>query len=387
MSLPKINHLLRTSLPSFIADTAVAFDALIYTAFVSITGELPISIYPQLSLPIAAGGFGLRSAVAISLPAYIGSSMSCLDSITSFSPHVTYDYLTTLLTPLLTDFKTIIAGTSPDFSFSPTLLLDRKLQHELSDLIYLQQVTDFTSTLSFYDFHRFQSNCLNNTFLTCFPTAHSPFSLSTTEWTVLARLRLLSTVLSSSSKCPSCSRGVLDVSGHHAINCPGSIGMTHRHDTVKTVLASILRLTGHNVSLEKKIPGVPTLPGDIHITMFGSTDLYIDISIVDSLSGLSSASDNSPFDPTASLTKREKEKNDKHLSTCLDRNSAFIPFVVSSSGLFSAAASSFLHSVKNILLRKDIINPTRYIHDRILFALGKTMAQSIIFRGRNLVII
>ena len=385
LSLPKVNHLLRTAHPDFISDFANYFDSLIFATFVSIAGPFPVtSAASQTFLPIKLGGFGLRSAQLLSVPAFIGSFVSGSSTLLSFGPLFSPSTLDSTIAPLLATFCASISSTAPDFLFSPEVLSRPKLQHYLSEFCHKQAFSTFMSTLPYLAQTRVRLNTSNCAFLNCFPASNSPFILTSLEWIVQARLRLLCPVYSSDKKCPACAQGYLDIYGRHATRCPGAVGLTQRHDALKAVLASAVRLTGYGVTLERRLPGLNTTPGDIYIPSFGPRDLYIDVSFVDSEFGLSSSSPDAPFNPFPPLSLREQLKISKYLSACADINAEFLPFVISSSGLFAPAASDFLDKIVAVLLRKPgLVNPKRFIRDRILFSVGKSSASSIIARGHD----
>ena len=183
--------------------------------------------------------------------------------------------------------------------------------------------------------------------VTQLPLTFKKYALTSPEWTVATRKRLMIDVFPFQSHCKFCKGGWCDVKGEHAIMCAGGHSRVFRHNNSRDIIARAARDVGLKTDLEHG-GGLrdQRRPGDVIIYNWrDDRHLLIDVAVINPL--CSTNLSNLISDGVgAAATAYEKIKV-KTYSDLDFTKYEFLPFIIEATGGMGKAAHGFCKELKN----------------------------------------
>ena len=185
------------------------------------------------------------------------------------------------------------------------------------------------------------------------PLSFKKYALTTPEWMVAVRRRLMIDVFAYQSHCTFCKGGWCDVKGEHAIMCGGGHSRTFRHNTIRDIIAKAARDVGCTTDIEHGGGlGDERRPGDVIIYNWrDGKHLLIDVAVINP-----QCSTRQPKliskGVGAAATAYEQVKKDTYSDLDFTKYD-FLPFIVEASGGMGKAAHGFCKELKS---RRESLN-------------------------------
>ncbi len=385
-ALPRMTHLLRSLSPQVTEVGASWFDLCVLETCNKLVsgdrlslrpGSVQVSSMAQISLPARAGGFGLRSCVRTSAPAFFASMAMAMPALVEnrklFGDESAYtaseeDMLLAreMLLQLGCDvsdlpgsvealWSSFEKGAPPHFQKLLTAQVERALAQSIlnneSDPVQQARLRSLSQPGSTY-------------YLSVLPSDRFSF-IPAVLFPYLARLHLDLPPANMPSHCPvhGCNEP-LHGSLNHFTSCAKlrRTMLLNRHDNVKHTLSRLLKLVGVAVSEELPAPLVPPSPPrsprpssspaavaestrivpDLTFNL-GGVRQYLDVSCTNpcSRSYVSKAATKSLH----AADRRSVEKASKYYKLARLTHAEFIPFVLEVYGAFSSSARAFIEKL------------------------------------------
>ena len=344
----KLNHLLRTISPNCVISQLERFDYNLRSALGRICkSSISDLSWLQATLPCSMGGLGLREATSTSSAAFLGSCFSsqelCYRLLQSFSggPDVfpsipDQDVATSILLPLIN------SDSLPDL-IHPACG-QRVFQHELD----IARQTLLLNSLTIRDQARIRSisaDPCTSSWLRAIPCDSLGLSMSSQEFVCSLRYRLGVPLFSAISpvRCPCGS--VVDQFGDHLLGCGHGPMRIRRHDALCDVIYHALLQDNTGCRKEQRCAGSRLdRPGDVfHPDFVHGKPAYFDVTVrcplQESLLGRSAVS------AGVAAAKGEEDKDAHHDELVQAAGGVFVPLVVESLGLWSAASRPILQDI------------------------------------------
>jgi hypothetical protein len=356
-AIPGFGFLTRVIRPRLLAPHAEQFDKMVFGAATTKFGISPPisdSVLQLLSLPIRLGGMGLRAMRTVSPIAYWCAVASAAPAISRVVPLSRCDFLiagprqAVFANELFHCHDTLsrwtnggkVAGLLPPVADFWAKYGDagapRGLQKSLCGVYEDKVVTDILRAPHARKVERLRlTSCKSRNagaWLTCYPTL-SELTLSDAEFRYAVRHRL---GLPPHSNLPArCICGAVLVEAPWHFHCCAKLrprAITHRHDQLVQMVASLFRVVGALVHVEAKAPGEERLRPDLEIIL-PDQRLYVDVVVVHPASEAKKS-----FTALASARTAELRKADKYKSLAVG-DARLLAFAVETYGAFGNEAS------------------------------------------------
>jgi hypothetical protein len=372
LSLPKLLYILRTSPTWRCVEDLRHFDKLIQTATEELTNvKMSTQTWTQASLPVSYGGIGLRRSEDVAIPAFLASTFSVSNLITSILPDPVKTYVDPNVEEAITNWKLLSSQTCPEddqkgiqkeWDVPCIKTVFENLLSSQSDMISQARLLSVSTRESGSWLHALPSSSLGN-------------RLDDDSLRVAVALRLGASICAPHI-CP-CGK-LVDILGHHGLSCNRSAGRRPRHEAINEVIRRALVSAGVPAILEpsgvcrndgKRPDGMSLIPWR------SGKAMVWDATCVDTLATshlLSTA-----YQKGAAAIKAEQKKASKY--SCLTDNYIFIPFAVETLGAWGPQAIALTHEIgRRIRCRTGERRAYEFLVQSISVAIQRGNAASVL---------
>lgn len=387
--LPKFIYILRSIKPEIIIEQINKFDEMINLNLEFILNH-PISktTRMEISLPTKDGGLGIPEASKITYPAFLGAYIQCINEMKiilndnnnnniNLENDITEIYNKSLLN---INFEEEVNKPSLE-----DLLAQKQPQHIYSQLINKETNNKILRNLNNnpLELKRYQSNksIWAGSWLSTMPIEGLGLEMTSTQMEIALKMKFGIPVFRENHQCKIC-KDHSDKYGGHALKCNKMNDYNKRHNKVRDVILKLGREANLTIEKEEKdlIMGTAMRPGDVIIhDMINNKPLCIDVSIVNVYQTDKSIED--------CLESAARAKIDKNKEVCQANNLEFLPFIMSSSGMFHNEAINISKRIAEKWARHREIELSKaifQISQRIGFSLQQQIANNIIIRMKEL---
>ena len=349
--VPAVQYWVRTAPPEATAKMAEEFDEKVMRAAAKILDieQLSTEAKYQLKLPVARGGFGLRSMAQARDAAWVATMAQSVQFCNTLrQSHRLQRSVATPLECCIERLNTlagreVIPGKADEmwqkYLDTPG---ERGIQKELmAQIIEREHQTYLESDFVQHNLtRRVRWTALTNKdaglWLTTIPT-QQVMRLTDGHFRTAARIRL---VLPPHNHLRSCSCGVhFERQPQHLLSCRSLLAMnTVRHNIVRDTLIRFAATVSTPTVREPIIDYKDAVRGDVTF-YFRERPAVIDVSIVNPLAG---SYETVASDALAVAEKMEKEKERKYGERVRETRNLFFPFVMEATGGFGARTGPFL---------------------------------------------
>ena len=361
----KVNHILRSTdtyqFDSFLHDAEVA----ILEGFEEVLGaSLPPAQRVQASLPLSAGGCGLRCPLQVRPAARMAALVSflCDGAERVGIPDLARQHIWTWFHPVLTELQGRLGQHDPLPSWCAdnrrilqataehkrqkwwTAALGRKRMEELLDSVPKRDQARILE----------QQGGVGTAFMSVPPSIPLRTFLPPEQYRLGLRwwlgLPLIPTDLDSPVQCPGCGQPA-DTFGDHVICCQHN-DFTQRHRAVVTALHSALVSSGQGVALEQRVPGAVAdlRPADLLLLRCSEgKDVAIDVTVRHGWAKSEHHPDSQERVARerwrSFLCRQETRKHEKYDDVCEDAGWAFKAFAMGTWGGLGPEAAYVLRRI------------------------------------------
>ena len=290
--------------------------------------------WDQASLPVKAGGLGVRRIEDLALPAYLSSSSAAKALVLQIAPSAAEPFGLLFSTAL--EAWSVSAGNEVDPPIQPSA----SLQSSWDTPLVTHALKNLLSRASDQDALRLRSVSAEDVggseWLGAYPSSVCGTLLTDEEIRIAAGLRIGAPIVSP-HPCVDCGAAVT-ASGTHGLSCLKSRGRFPRHENMKEIVGRALRSAGLPTRLEplglcrgtnNKRPDGETL-----VPWQSGQPLAFDVTCIDSF-----APSRQHCQPGVALVQKEAEKRAKYADL---RGHLFSPVAVETLGRWGPQSFAFL---------------------------------------------
>ena len=387
LSLPKLAYTLRTSNPVHHLGLWQEYDRITRDTLCRILGS-SISDYQwwQATLPVSAGGLGLRAAEDHCQAAYITSLIASQD-LKQMILGRSAEECPTLVTAAM--LQSLAAKTGQEETL---VCLQGSMQREVSTRIdtnnNLLFLTHTNERGSIRDRARINSLGLPNSgaWLNVLPSPSLGLQLKSAEFTVCVKYRLGLQIFPYEGVCVACP-APSDTRGDHAVSCGCGGERTYRHNSIRDCLYTTCAQACLGPTREDRalIPGTEARPADIYIPAWsGGLDTAFDITVINPLQ--QNLLNRSAANPGHALQFAHDRKMTKHGEACRTANIAFVPLPLDTFGAWGDSTVREVKRMGTALARhtgNEDSETIRHLIQRVSVTLMKVNANLILNRSPN----
>jgi hypothetical protein len=360
--IPSVGYLTRVIRPSILAPHAKNFDQLVLDSVqrkFALPTPLPNAAKLTLSLPIKAGGFGLTSAAAVSIPAYFCALSEASEAILDLLPPTRATQLlfgdekqrapfaqeaSFCLDALITadvvhGLDGPIPSTIEDF-WKPGVFIAAlpRRQHGISSQIVLHKFRDWFGTANLKDKQRIVSSSASKAglWLTTYPSLPE-LSLVDDYFLLAVKHRLGVQPMNDLPDTCTCTANLAGDS-QHFFSCKKlkRKAMTVRHDAIVRLLRDAFHHVGAVVHVEPRLYDTERVRPDLDI-LLPDQNVMIDVAVTHP---------GAPCRKTeyalAAANDLQSIKNKKYGDWATQRGGRFLPFVLETHGALGKQADAVL---------------------------------------------